>query len=359
MTLVASAPGKLILLGEHAAVYRYPAVTTTIGLRVEATFEAASERTGEFQIELPNLGLSFRSDEVALRRSSAEARRAWDEWISDPAPEKFPAMGDSGADGLVRIACGEALEALAAPGRRLGGRLTVRSKIPLGAGFGSSAATATAVIAVLLAAVGGTSLAGTSLAERVEPIALEVERRQHGRPSGVDHNTVLRGGTLVARSGKAGDRSYERIDADRCTLGALRVFDTGTPQASTGEVVAAVSKRRRMNPQQTDRVLREMGSLVESSVEVLGGGGEGLGTLLRAYEACLEAIGVVPERVQDTIRAIEASGGSAKISGAGCHTGETAGCLLVATDGDLPEELRAFRELDVALGVPGLEVNGV
>jgi len=353
LTLVASAPGKLILLGEHAAVYQYPAVTTTIGLRVDVTFDrAATTDGGDFDIELPDLGVSLRSNEETLRQSAHEARREWSVWASNPQSETFPRMGGSGADQLVRIACGETLEALAKQSLRVAGRLTVRSKIPVGAGFGSSAATATAVIAVLLAAAGV-----HSVVEQVEPIALEVERRQHGRPSGVDHNTVLRGGTLLARSGEVGSRSYEEIDADVEALADLRVFDTGTPAASTGEVVAAVSELRREKPEEIDRVLGEMGSLVEASVDALRPGGQGIAPLFGAYEACLEAIGVVPEPVQVAIRSVEATGGAAKISGAGCHTGSEAGCLLVSAGEEIPTELSSYSELDVALGVAGLEVT--
>jgi mevalonate kinase len=43
----------------------------------------------------------------------------------------------------------------------------------------------------------------------------------------------------------------------------------------------------------------------------------------------LERAGVVPPRVRDLVRAIEGSGGAAKISGAGALAGDGAGCLVI------------------------------
>jgi mevalonate kinase len=81
-------------------------------------------------------------------------------------------------------------------------------------------------------------------------------------------------------------------------------------------------------------------------------------TSIRDYEACLEAIGVVPRPVQEAIREVETLGGAAKISGAGALSGEAAGCLLVcwpdAPEVRLPERLSAYNRQQVELGAPGL-----
>ncbi|HBL30798.1 MAG TPA: hypothetical protein DD490_28520, partial [Acidobacteria bacterium] len=113
-----------------------------------------------------------------------------------------------------------------------GAVLRIRSTLPVGSGFGSSAATATAVVAAVLVFAGD-----EAAPERIGRIALDVERRQHGHPSGVDGLTVLSGGVLWARRLPSGDLEMERVTVRAPLLGRLQVYDTGTPQESTGEVV--------------------------------------------------------------------------------------------------------------------------
>src|SRR5205085_6050618 len=85
--------------------------------------------------------------------------------------------------------------------------LRVESALPVGSGFGSSAATATGVVAAWLV------FRGEALdLERIGRIALEAERRQHGLPSGIDGATVLHGGLLWARKA-GGELITERIAA--------------------------------------------------------------------------------------------------------------------------------------------------
>ncbi len=79
--------------------------------------------------------------------------------------------------------------------------------------------------------------------------------------------------------------------------------------------------------------------------------------LLREQQACLEELGVVPAAVRDLVRAVEAAGGAAKISGAGSLSGPGAGCLLVyhPEPGEIERLglLRALRHHPVHLGAPG------
>src|SRR5258708_37736276 len=48
-TITASAPGKLMLFGEHAVVYNYPCLVTAVDQRMRATVELLD--TQEFQLE--------------------------------------------------------------------------------------------------------------------------------------------------------------------------------------------------------------------------------------------------------------------------------------------------------------------
>lgn len=214
------------------------------------------------------------------------------------------------------------------PGPDLPGlSLRIDSQLPIGSGFGSSAATAVGVIAGCLA------FRGQPLDPlRIEGLALEVERRQHGLPSGVDSATVLFGGLLWARKLTGGGLETERLAATSPLLRRLRVYDTGTPAESTGAVVVAVRARRDRDPAAHERLLDRIEAATRGFRAQLERPAEDAAVtldLIRECQACLEELGVVPEEARLLVRRVEAEGGAAKISGAGSLSGPGAGSVLV------------------------------
>ena len=201
-------------------------------------------------------------------------------------------------------------------------------------------------------------------APQVDRLVMEAERRQHGLPSGVDHRTVLRGGLIWAQAGPEGVLEIEELSADPKLLAGFYVFHTGSPKETTGAVVAEVRRRKREAPRWFDEVLDRMGRLVAEFHDLLpraDAGPEEVTRVVRDYERCLEEIGVVPRGVRGVVRRVEASGGAAKISGAGGLEGPGAGCLLAywphPGDDGLPAELDTYTRYSVALGVDGLRVE--
>ena len=376
-----SAPGKLILMGEHAVVYGRPALVAAIDLRLTARLSPSS-REGVF-LDLPGLGHDEELSWPALRAYARAARESWEGYARQPASESFRKVRGEDPAHVVKVALGEAAGFLESRGQTLeepgsGLRLRIDSDLPVGSGFGSSAATAVAVTAACLAF--GTSpprpSAGPFLpspspqpGERgeetytlsdIERLALEAERRQHGLPSGVDGATVLHGGVLWARRSPAGGVEIERIAVRSPLLGRLRVYDTGTPAEPTGAVVAAVRERRDRDPVRHEELLDRMEAATRafrSELERPEEDPDRTLHLLRDIEGCLEGIGVVPEAVRDVVRCIESQGGAAKISGAGSLSGSGAGSLLVYHPE--PERiagwafLRPFSFHPVRLGAPG------
>jgi mevalonate kinase len=167
---------------------------------------------------------------------------------------------------------------------------------------------------------------------RIEGLALEVERRQHGLPSGVDSATVLFGGLLWARKLAGGGLETERLAATSPLLRRLRVYDTGTPAESTGAVVAAVRARRDRHPAAHERLLDRIEAATRGFRAQLEQPAEDAAVtveLIRECQACLAELGVVPAEVRALIRRVEAEGGAAKVSGAGSLSGPGAGSVLV------------------------------
>jgi mevalonate kinase len=326
--LAVSTPGKLILMGEHSVVYGRPALVAAIDLRLTARFTPSP--SARVRLELPGLGREAETGWAEIRDYARGARERWEGYAASPAPRSFRQLRGEDPIHLVKVALGEAAEHLDEAARAAGLTLRIDSALPAGSGFGSSAAAAAAVVAGYLELRG----AGADLAT-VERLVHEVERRQHGTPSGVDAATVLRGGLLWARrtGDAAGPLAIEPVAVRSPALGRFAVHDTGAPAEATGAVVAAVRERLARDGAGTERLLDRMAAATAAFRADLESGGEEAAARVRdhlaEFEECLESLGVVPAPVARIVRRIEAAGGAAKISGAGALSGRGAGALLV------------------------------
>lgn len=348
--VVASVPGKLILMGEHAVVYGRPALVAAVGSRAEV--RAARRGGSGVLLDLPDLGYRATAEWPELSAYAERARAAWRAYSERPTAESFLAVSTGDPAHLVRVALGEAAGELGAS-RLPALSLEVRSDLPIGSGFGSSAAIAVGVLAAVL-----TLLDGEPGEERLDRLALEVERRQHGTPSGADHHTVLRGGVLaIHRRGR--DLTVKPVQVPSRTLERFTVVHTGIPAETTGEVVATVRERRRRDRDSFERLLDRMAENVVSFARLLADGQPDwcrMADLIHDYEACLEEIGVVPPAVRAALERARAEGVAGKVSGAGGLSDAGAGSLLVMTgeSQELPEALTAYTAFPVKLGAPGL-----
>jgi mevalonate kinase len=364
--LAASAPGKLILAGEHAAVYGRPALVAAVDARLVVEGGERAERG--IDIDLSDLGLRETTSGAALREYAARAQERWRAFHDDPTPQRFRELRGDDPAHLVKVALGETL-------LRHGGAIEpawafrVVSKLPVGSGMGSSAAAAAALTAAAMRLLGR-----PADLDEVETLVRETERRQHGSPSGVDGAVVLRGGVQWVERAAEGALRLEALPSPLPLLEEIRVLDTGSPGQSTGEVVTAVRQLRAADPARFEELLdrleqatrRVRDALVASAASVASaelGAREGaaLADAIHDAQRGLEALGVVPPEVRALVRRIEGRGGAAKVSGAGALHGPGAGCLVVYHPhpaslfvGGLirPESL-----LPVRLGAPGLRVE--
>ncbi len=350
-------------MGEHAAVYGRPAVVAAIDRRMHLELEVSAATQGGpepcLSLSLPQVDVQDTWSWHRLATYAQDRRLAWQKWSEDPQSFPFPTVLGSDPAHLIRVAVGETLLHLGKlPARDA--RLHMHSEIPLGSGFGSSAAASVVVVRALLELLGAD--ADDDLVGR---LALQAERRQHGAPSGIDTTTVIHGGALWVEK-RQGRLQMEPIKIKESGLiDRFRIFHSGAPGQSTGEVVAAVRALRDEDPAAFDHALDQASGLTGEFRGLLQTSDQPAEAralaLIQGFGAWLEGIGVVPTSVTEVVRAVESIGGAAKISGAGALSGPGAGSLLIFHP--QPEKLdnlpvlQHLERLDLKLGAPGLRIE--
>ncbi|WP_460131266.1 mevalonate kinase family protein [Pseudomonas sp. S1_E04] len=348
----ACAPGKVILMGEHAVLHGCPALAMAIGLRSCASASLRKDRL--INAQLCTLGLSRSYHREALLRYTRQVRQAWARARQKPLSHPFALVRGNDADHLIKCALGESLERFSdtdSPGLDL----TLHSDLPLNAGFGSSAALAVCVPAALASLYGSPATRAT-----LQTLAMIIEGYQHGQPSGIDHMTALLGSIIEVQPRPRGQLHVSPMPAGTAALhlAGAQLYHTGCARESTGEVIVGTRARLagRNNP-----LLADMRQTIQAFSQLLRAPKADrprLLALIRGYQQALEQLGVVPESIRQAVRAVERAGGAAKLCGAGALSGESAGCLLVFPSAQPLFELAAYPRIDTVLAAPGLQVKG-
>jgi mevalonate kinase len=272
-----TAPGKVILFGEHAVVYGKPALAVPVqSTRARAqVVDLPDDPAGWVRLEAPGTQLSAWLHEMPEANPLATAVRL--------------ILKDLGRDR------GSAL------------RVTIESEIPVGAGMGSSAAVSVAVLRAVAAHLGH-----ELSAERVSGLAFEVEKLQHGTPSGIDNTVVAYERPLYFISGQP----LQFLQVGRPFT--LIIGDSGD-RLPTRDSVAAVRERRAADLQSVERVFAEIAAISEQGRRLIESGDTpSLGPLLDRNQTLLKAIGVSGKGLEGLIRAAKRAGAlGAKLSGAG------------------------------------------
>jgi len=270
----ASAPGKVILLGEHSVVYGRPAIAVPVG-QVRAT--ASVEPTP------PGSGLTL----VALDL------------------ERSVRLGEAEPDDPLAAIAGLTLAHLDLP--EPDAVLTVTSSIPIAGGMGSGAAVSTAVARALAA------LLGAELTPpEVSRLVFEVEKLHHGTPSGID-NTVVAYERPVYFVQEEPPETFP-VGAPLCLL----IADSGL-SSPTREVVTAVRRNWELEPVHYDFLFDRIGELVdEARTAIEEGDPYTLGGLMDQNHDLLQEMGVSSPELDELVEAARMAGAlGAKLSGAG------------------------------------------
>ncbi len=279
-TTKASAPGKVILFGEHAVVYGYPAIAVPLsGARARATVTDSS-RLG-VSIELPNVKKRFLYDHAPLN----------DPFVKT-AQLVFEAAGIFQPPGL---------------------DIVIESDIPIASGLGSGAATATALARAL-----SRHLEVESLSEDagIADLVYQVEKLHHGQPSGIDNSVVAYETPIYFVKGNP-ENSIEPIVVGQPM--SLLIGDTGV-LSSTKEAVSGVRERWLTEPERYENLFARCGEYAAAARGALAQGDLAqVGDLMNQNHVVLGKMGVSSSDLERlTAHAIIGGALGAKLSGAGC-----------------------------------------
>ncbi|MFH1523707.1 MAG: mevalonate kinase [Chloroflexota bacterium] len=269
-----SAPGKIILFGEHAVVYGRPALAVPV-TQVQATATVSENSRGGIWIEAPNINLSSELSSLAP-----------DHPLVAVVTSVFSALG------IVRLpAC----------------TIYLQSTIPVAAGLGSGAAVSVAILRALSAFL-GQPLSD----EQVNGLTFKVEKLYHGTPSGIDNTVVTYAKPVYFVKGQPVE--IIRVDAPFTIV----IGDTGI-SVPTKESVGTVRKLWKADSSHWERVFDRVGEIVWNARQAIERGDIAeLGALMDDNHALLKEMNVSSVELDYLTEAARKSGAhGAKLSGGG------------------------------------------
>jgi mevalonate kinase len=270
----ASAPGKIILCGEHAVVYGRPALAVPVK-QVQATVTVSEDARGGVWVEAPNIGLSAPLADLPSDQPLAAVVRS-----------VFSALGVFRPPHCT---------------------VYIQSTIPVASGLGSGAAVSVAVIRALSAFLGH-----PLPDDQVNILAYEAEKLYHGTPSGIDNTVITYGRPVYFVKGKP-IKTF-RVGAPFTLL----IGDTGVA-APTKEAVGAVRELWQAEPARWEKVFDQIGEIVwEARQAIERGDLPELGRRLDDNHTLLQILTVSSPELDRLVEAARRSGAlGAKMSGGG------------------------------------------
>jgi len=262
----ASAPAKVILLGEHTALYGNPVLVMALDIRSRVSVSKRKDK--KIVLTAPDLGL----DKVPVERKTRGSEMI----------RKGVSLVGGGYD------------------------IRIESDIPIASGLGSSASIASALMMAL-----GKSKGKESGMRVLAQEALKCENEVHGMSSGVDPFAVTYGGISIYQEEKIRKLKVKEYPN-------LIIAHSGI-NTDTGNIVADMHSIWKNEPGRFAGFLdlsRELVTLGEKAVK--NRDWSSLGTLMDSNHTVLSDMGLSCERIDEMVKAARRSGAlGAKVCGAG------------------------------------------
>lgn len=291
----ASAPGKVILFGEHFVVYGVKAILCSINKRVTVTAEKTTDKKIFINSEIGNLIL--------------EPNKSISEINSPLKPFYYL------ANKVIK-------------NQDTGIQIKIDSEIPLGVGLGSSSACCVAGAAAIF------KLFRDISKEEILELAIDAERTIFENTSGADCTVCVYGG-IMEYDKKQGFKKIE--DEPNFQL----VIANSNIEHSTESMVSEVKAFTIKNKEEFSKLLDQELELVEDVLKLLKENNTiKLGEKINQNQKYLETIGISNNQLRKMIEIGQKTSFGAKITGSG-----GGGCIFAITDeSNLEDTLKEFKD---------------
>lgn len=277
MKITVSAPGKLMLFGEHAVVYGRPCIVTAVGQRMRAVVELINKPI--FILNAPDVGVkNYQKPMTELGIGDIPKGARFIEF----AVKNFHI-------------------------KKGGVKITTKSEFNALFGFGSSSASTVCVIKAL------SELTGKKLPDRqIFDLAYKTVLDVQGKGSGFDTASAIYGGTLYfVKGGKV----IKPLNIKNLPL----IVGYSGIKADTVTIVNQVLEKAKKYPEQIDNTYTSIQSIVDLARKaILKSDYKTLGKLMNFNQDYLVFLGVSSQKLDTMINAAKDAGAyGAKLSGAG------------------------------------------
>ncbi len=305
-SITVTAPGKLMLFGEHAVVYGQPCLVTAVNQRM--TVELYHDGNKPYEVDL--------SEIKDARFVSA---------IIDMFKEKFH----------LKI-----------------GKLHIKTNCGFSGkyGFGSSSAVTTAMVGAM------SEIFNLSLNNKqIFDLSYEVVLKVQGVGSGFDIAAATFGGLLYFVKG---GQVLENLPLD-LNQTCFVVGYSGI-KSNTVEIIQQVAQKRAQEPEKFDRIMNAIGELVNQvKPKLLSHDWERVGKFMDFNQEYLRDLGVSNQKLEDLIAAAKNAGAwGAKLSGAGGGD-----CMIAISGNDKREAIEKAIEkaggeaLNIKMNAEGVKIE--
>ncbi len=290
----ASAPGKVILFGEHFVVYGVKAILCSINKRVTVTAEKISERKISINSEIGNIVL--------------EPNKLISEINSPLKPFYYL------ANKIIK-------------NQNTGIQINIDSEIPLGAGLGSSSACCVAGAAAIF------KLFGEISKKEILEHAIEAEKTIFENTSGADCTVCTYGG-IMEYDKKQGFKKIENEPNFHLVIVNSNI------KHSTESMVSKVKQFEIENREEFTKLSHQESKLVKDVLKLLKENNTAeIGEKINQNQEYLETIGISNNELRKMIKIGQKSSFGAKITGSG-----GGGCIFAITnESNLEETLKEFK----------------
>ena len=291
----ASAPGKVILFGEHFVVYGVKAILCAINKRVTVTAEKIKEEKISIKSDIGNL-------ELELNKPISE--------INSPLKPFYYL-----ANKIIR-------------NQSTGIEIKIESDIPLGAGLGSSSACCVAGAAAI------SKLFSEKTKEEILELAIEAERTIFENTSGADCTVCTYGGIIEYEK----EKGFIKIKSEP---NFHLIIANSNIKHSTESIVSKVKQFKNEDTERFSKLCNDESKLIEDVLQLLKENNiQKLGQKVVQNQKYLETLGISNEKLKDMIKIGQQSSFGTKITGAG-----DGGCVFSLTDeSNLENTINGFKK---------------